>query len=225
MRVLAVVLTILVADHSTAEAPLPASFRQLGWKMGDLAKPEGEGVTVELCGDFQCPDTLAAWDDVILPLLLWIKTHAHPVTVYYRASPLPYHATSYSSALAAIVATDMQVQRGGQRAAAFEGVATQLLRQRARYFSKATERLTEAQVLEQVLWPIVQGTGLPADAKAAFVEAMHKRSHDLDLRVSWKAACARTVTGTPTFAFDGVISAAAADWSLQKWKEEIENAL
>eukprot|EP00754_Rhynchopus_humris_P039743 Rhum_TRINITY_DN22849_c0_g1::Rhum_TRINITY_DN22849_c0_g1_i1::g.176232::m.176232 len=212
---------------TAAQAPIPTNPKQLGWKLGNQTTPESAGVTVELWGDFQCPDTRDSWNNVIVPLLKWVEAGSLPVTVYYRPFPLPYHHNTYRAALSAVAATDILATRGeNTRASAFESVASQLLSAKQDKFQNAaTANLTDPQIYSEVLWPIVQSAGLLASDKAAFLAAATARSNDLDLRVSWKYGTSRAVTGTPVFALSSVISNSLADYDLAAWKAAIQARL
>eukprot|EP01061_Rhynchopus_euleeides_P028548 TRINITY_DN4653_c0_g1_i1.p2 TRINITY_DN4653_c0_g1~~TRINITY_DN4653_c0_g1_i1.p2 ORF type:complete len:246 (+),score=103.51 TRINITY_DN4653_c0_g1_i1:54-740(+) len=208
---------------ASAQAPVPDRLSQLGWKLGNQSKPEGEGVVIDIWGDFQCPDTRTAWLEVVSPLLKHISDNHLPVTLTYRAFPLPYHNNAYLSARAAIAAVDLLVQNHKlSNAAAFTAVADQILSKKQDLFQNAaTASLTYDETLEQVLWPIVQAAGLTDTEKPGFLALSKASTTDGNLRVSWKYACQRGVTGTPVYAADYVISDAAASYSLQQWKDFI----
>ena len=216
-HILAVLACVAMVN---GQAPIPDKFSQIGWKLGNQSKPEGEGATIEIWGDFQCPDTRTAWINVLRPLLTYINQNGLRATLTYRAFPLPYHYNSYIASRAATVAVELLVlnQKKTQEEA-FVAVADQLLSSKQDSFQNAaTATLTYDEVIEKVLWPILQGAGLQDTDKAGFLALTKATTTDANLRVSWKYACSRGVSGTPVYAADYVVSDAAASWDLAAWK-------
>eukprot|EP01063_Lacrimia_lanifica_P019920 TRINITY_DN27315_c0_g1_i1.p1 TRINITY_DN27315_c0_g1~~TRINITY_DN27315_c0_g1_i1.p1 ORF type:complete len:249 (+),score=116.38 TRINITY_DN27315_c0_g1_i1:63-749(+) len=206
----------LAAD---AQAPIPTDQTELGWRFGNTDVPAGEGTFIELFGDFQCPDTRDAWQNVFKELDQWIVKTGQTATVRYVPFPLPYHFNTYRAALSAIVTGQLLKKKQVGESDAFRAIANAILTDKQDTFQNAeTANMTSGQIYEHVMFPIVQAAGLTAADKDAFLAGVADRPNDLQLRTSWKYGCSRAVTGTPVYAVNGVVSDEAAGWSLEQWK-------
>ena len=190
----------------TACSPLaPPDFpgEVTGFQMGNA----GAEKKMEIYGDFQCPDTKAAWLSVIDPLLRQHKDH---LSIVFHPFPLPYHHSAFDAAQAAMyIAAELPDLP-------FANVASALFHVQESYQTDATANISQRTVFSEKLAPVAVHLGI---AKSTFVA--HMRNSDPSnhqARVAWKYGAARGVYGTPTFAIDSVIDGALAAWSLEDWE-------
>ena len=178
--------------------------RGVSWELGTAAAQK----KIEIFGDFQCSDTKAAWSSVIEPLL---AQHAHHVSLVFHPFPLPYHHSAFDAAQAAIIVAE------AIPATPFAQVASAFFRAQASYYTAATSNLSQRQVFSDVLAPIATGLGVD---ERIFLERMRNSSDPSNgqARVAWKYGAAHGVSGTPTFATNGVIADELAAWSLAEWE-------
>ena len=212
--------SVLVAS-ANAQQPIPTNLTQLGWEMGSCEKPVA---VIDIYGDFACPDTLASWDNVLLDLGDWVLKNNKAVSIQYHPFPLPYHYNSYRSNLAVMKATNLltpSVKSCTAVRSVFTKVATQFMRQQAKFYNQVTYNMTGTQVWSEILLPIATSAGLPSSQNERFISTETDRALDLQLRTAWKAACAKGVTGTPIFALNTVVSSELTSWTLSQWKQWI----
>jgi protein-disulfide isomerase len=81
-----------------AQPPIPSSPSAVGFELGNAAADK----KIEIYGDYQCPDTKATWDKLVLPLIKNEKC-AGKFCLVYHPFPLPYHRSGFDSAQAALV--------------------------------------------------------------------------------------------------------------------------
>lgn len=173
------------------------------WELGTAAAHK----KIDVWGDFQCSDTKAAWSSVIEPLL---AQHGHHVSLVFHPFPLPYHHSAFDAAQAAIVMAE------AVPATAFAQVASALFRSQATFYTAATANISQRHVFCDVLAPIAGSLGVD---RSIFLERMRNAEDPSNglAREAWKYGAARGVSGTPTFAVDGVIAEELATWSLAEW--------
>ena len=213
-----------------AGAPIPRTVGDIGWELATAGAP----MTLEIFGDFQCPDTKAAWEGWLQPFR---KAHSDAVSIVFRPFPLPYHKNGFDAAQAAYVmmqelqaatsARDHQFKSGrgssgssggisGSTSGDFIKVADALFAAQAAFQTDVTVNISQAQLFSTILAPIAAGVGVD---KATFLSHMNNDDPTNEAgRVAWKAGCARGVSGTPTFAANGVVSDELASWNLTQWE-------
>eukprot|EP01064_Diplonema_japonicum_P020409 TRINITY_DN2979_c0_g1_i2.p2 TRINITY_DN2979_c0_g1~~TRINITY_DN2979_c0_g1_i2.p2 ORF type:complete len:225 (+),score=49.44 TRINITY_DN2979_c0_g1_i2:59-733(+) len=203
------------------QAPIPNNVDSLGYLMTSNPKLAG-GVEIEIFGDYQCPDTRDAWNNVLFPLLGWLKEKQNPSSIVFHPFPLPYHFNSFTATMAADVAVkylakDLNIDT----TIAFEKVAIEFFKFQDNFQNNATASMTVAQVWKQVYWPIVQAAGMPASQEASFLSQATSVPLDQFVRVPWKFGCALGISGTPAYMVNRVVSDAAASWNLAQWQQFI----
>ncbi|KAJ9466884.1 Na(+)/H(+) antiporter NhaA 2 [Diplonema papillatum] len=205
----------LCLASASGQLPIPENLQTLGYILGN----EPATRKVEVFGDFQCPDTLNDWEAKIKPLLAYIKANNLPVSFTYHSFPLPYHLHAWRSAMAVEEAVQL-LMRGGNtsRAAAFEVVATAFFRNQFQFQNNVTATLDQRQVWNGIFWPIASGAGVAQKYQEEFGQAVNSSVLDSNLRIEWKYGCSRTISGTPIYALNNVISYDVAAWSLQQWE-------
>lgn len=181
----------------------PTHPSEVGWELATAAAPK----RVDIFGDFQCPDTKAAWSDVIEPML---ARHGRQASIVFHPFPLPYHQSAFEAAQAALVMAKALPD------SPFSEVASALFSAQASFYNGATVNITQRHVSRDILAPIASSLGVE---RSEFLE--HMSTADPSHRqatVAWKYGAARGVSGTPTFAANGVIAEELASWSLAEWE-------
>lgn len=187
--------------------PIPPSLDAVGFELGTRAAPLGK--RIEMFGDFQCPDTKAAWINVIEP---FVRAHGDQVSVVFHPFPLPYHKNGFDSAQAVVV-----IGEAGGGGGMWSNVMDALFAAQDKFQTDATFNMSQAQVFSTIFSPVAVSLGLTSSDFLA-----HMTNEDPTngwVRGAWKFGAARGVSGTPTFAANGVISDALGSWTLAQWEE------
>ena len=144
--------------------------------------------------------------NVILPLTSFpIK---EDVSIVFHPFPLPYHKNGFDSTQAGIVMASK---------ADFVTVANALFNGQGAFQTDATVNKSQAEVFETIFAPIAESVGVD---KSYFLEHMtNEDPFNEQARVAWKFGCAHTVSGTPTFAANGIVSDALASYKLADWEK------
>ena len=104
---LASITLLLALPCVLGGAPIPARPGDVGWQMGTAGAP----MSIEIFGDFQCPDTKAAWEGVLKEL---VQRRAANASIIFHPFPLPYHKNGFDAAQAAYAMVDLlAAQQGG----------------------------------------------------------------------------------------------------------------
>jgi protein-disulfide isomerase len=184
--------------------PIPSKLSDVGWEIGNSSAP----MRMEIFGDFQCPDTKAAWFSVVTSMRV---KHADSVSIVFHPFPLPYHKNGFDSAQAAIVIADQE---------SFVTTADTLFNQQDKFQTDATVNTTQAELFEDIFAPMAVSLGVE---KSTFLAHMNNDdASNSQARVAWKFGAARGVTGTPTFSANGVVSDSLASWALPDWEKWLE---
>ena len=201
-------LHLLCVSCAWAGAPVPQRASDVGFELGNSRA----SMKIEIFGDYQCPDTKAAWNSWVLPLA---KTSAmkDKVSIVFHPFPLPYHKNGFDSAQAALVMATLGGEQGG------EDAANTLFAAQDSFQTDATVNISQAQLFSDVFAPLAQKLGI---APTQFIGRMtNDDPTNEQARVAWKFGCARGVSGTPTFAANGVVADELADWDLPQWEKWI----
>jgi protein-disulfide isomerase len=196
-------LFFLVMPAAFAGAPIPARLSVAGWELGTAGAP----LRLEIYGDFQCGDTKAAWTGV---LAQFRQKYASEVSIIFHAFPLPYHKNGFDSAQAAMVMGSLAPS------GSFAKIADALFAAQDKFQTDATVNITQARLFSDIFAPIATSLGI---SKASFLDHMNNADMQNGLaRVQWKYGAASGVSGTPTFAANGVIADELAEWTLAQWE-------
>jgi protein-disulfide isomerase len=205
-------LLLLAAPCVFAEAPIPARLADVGWQVATPGAP----LTIEIFGDFQCPDTKAAWNGWMADFR---KNHASEVSIVFHSFPLPYHKNGFDASQAAMVMHSLAGGKQGSRSApdvTFVRVADAMFAAQDKFQTDVTVNTTQTELFTNIFAPVAVSLG---NDKAAFLEHMNNADKlNEQGRVAWKYGAARGVSGTPTFAANGVVSDTLASWTLSDWE-------
>ena len=194
---------LILLMGTTQAIPIPLTLADVGWQLGTA----GALKSIEIFGDFQCPDTKAVWEG-------WLQTfrsrHADAASIIFHPFPLPYHKNGFDAAQAAVV---MSQTLGASH---FGQIGDALFAGQGAFQTSATVNVTQAGLFGKILAPIAVSVGV---AKETFLSHMtNDDPSNAQSRVSWKLGASRGVSGTPTFAANGVISDELAGWTLSQWE-------
>eukprot|EP00759_Apiculatamorpha_spiralis_P048386 PhF_6_TR43615/c0_g1_i1/m.67003 len=195
----------------SAQPPIPNTYPGI-----QLANPTAN-ILIEVYGDYQCPDTLTAWNNVIKPLLA-IPKYKNSISFIYHYWPLPYHHNSFDAAVAAEVVT-----RLSNVSNVWYTFSDILFNEQTQFYNAPTFKLSQQDVWTNVFAPMAQKVGV---SQAAFLQAMS--TNDDALMAVWgsfKFSSLRSVYGTPQWSLNGVNSDAAYNWTLQDLEKWIDSAL
>jgi len=200
----AAVFSVAPATAGALGTPIPTTLSDIGWQIGTAGAP----MSIDIYGDFQCPDTKAAWEG-------WIKDfrslHGEVVSIVFHPFPLPYHKNGFDAAQAAIVMVDALHGNGDN----FVTVADALFDAQDSFQTTATVNISQAELFQTILAPIASKVGVN---KTEFLSHMNNNDDSNSIaRVAWKAGCAVGVSGTPSFAANGVVNDELAQWTLGDW--------
>lgn len=185
-------------------------------------------MTIEIFGDFQCPDTKATWEGWLRPFR---QAHSDAVSIVFRPFPLPYHKNGFDAAQAAyVMMQELHATSDGGKSSRTSGagsssssgssnfvkVADALFAGQDEFQTDVTVNISQAQLFSTIFAPIAASVGVD---RATFLSHMNNDDPTNEAgRVAWKAGCARGVSGTPTFAANGVVSDELASWNLTQWE-------
>ncbi|GBG26398.1 Hypothetical Protein FCC1311_026192 [Hondaea fermentalgiana] len=203
---LAMVLVLSLAQmlavvHGQA-VPIPATYD--GYSQG----PADAQVHVEFFYDLMCPNCRDSWPAINETMVHYGSSG--PLRITMHTFPLPYHHNAF---LVAEVAHAL----GPEHVWTWMDV---IYAHQEEFGNGATASTTPKQV-RAALTKLAADNGLPRD-----VVAKGLRDGDVDMatRVSWKYACYRGVSGTPTYLVNGVPAPAeAGGWSSKEWITFIES--
>ena len=129
----------------------------------------------------------------------------------WHAYPLPYHKNGFDAAQAALVIENLAAPTTSRAT-----LATALFRAQDLFETPLTSNISQLALYADVFAPIAAGFGVGRDK---FLSHMQKGGKaDLQARVAWKYGAARGLSGTPTFAANGVVVDELAGWDLAQWK-------
>jgi len=215
-RALLVSLLFLISAQAVV---IPTTLGQIGWELGTA----GSGMRVDFFGDFSCPDTAAAWNTVIKPLL---AKYSAQVSIVFHPYPLPYHHNSFDASQAAHVMVDHLHASGMLLGDVAPKVLDAMFSAQSTFESwqtpNPTANMTQVQVIQNLFAPIAVAAGMP---RKAFLETMGTgwnvtpNGPFVTARTAWKYGAALGVSATPTFAANGALSDDLSDWKLDDWKK------
>lgn len=214
-----------VWTQAKAQPPIPPA-RDAGYPFSTPQYGQIPAVSIEVFGDFQCPDTKALWFEKVHPLLA-VPKYADHVAFVYHAFPLPYHRSGFTSSQAVRVVTDhllFSKEDGAlPEVAAFKQVADAFFSNQSKFQTDVTMSMSDAQIFEDIFAPIAAAAGMRN--KTAFLQGMADQNKNDRSRVAWKGGCLRGVYGTPTLSINGVVSEEAASWNLTRWRSWLDSQI
>jgi protein-disulfide isomerase len=202
-------LVALFISAVVAQVPIPS--RPDGYGKGG---PADAHVVVEMFLDPICGGCKAAWPTV----LQLIQAYGDRIHVRIHTFPLPYHTNSFVASQGLHVVANV-TNRNIDKIYQY---ATKIFDNQQMWYNDATKSMTMPQVIDS-LASYVDRVGLIS--KSAFLNGMTNDDINDETRISWKYACSRGVTGTPTFFINGVATSASSAWSLDDWKSVIDPIL
>jgi protein-disulfide isomerase len=143
-------------------------------------------ITLDVFGDYQCPDTAKAWPTLLndLPKLV----NASELRIRYHLTEILHHDNAYKAAVAAYITTQLMDAQHGLNA--FTAVSTGL------FYNAPTANITRLQVRE-ILYGI---TGAPLKIDhSKWNTAFEGDDAEHAVSVEHGYAVSKGIAGTPTF--------------------------
>eukprot|EP01028_Stygiella_incarcerata_P000755 TRINITY_DN1117_c0_g1_i1.p1 TRINITY_DN1117_c0_g1~~TRINITY_DN1117_c0_g1_i1.p1 ORF type:complete len:234 (-),score=38.75 TRINITY_DN1117_c0_g1_i1:68-688(-) len=186
--VFAFVLCLVLLPLSLAIQAIPIPPQRDGYAVGKT----GATLQLEMFGDLLCPDTAEVYEKIVKPLNQ--KMASNDYQFWLHLFPLPYHRNSYDVNRGALCAAEMSGDL-------FWSFVDYSLANQAKLWNEPTYEKSQDEVT-QIIGDWAAQVGLN---RGNFLSLMGNSTTDEALRVSWKFACSRGVTGTPYFVLNGVI--------------------
>lgn len=200
MLALVAAASVFLATVSAQPVPLPNSpdgYLRLG-------SPTAQ-VTLDAFVDLLCPDCAAAW-----PTLKAVSAHYSPtqLQIVVHLFPLPYHTNAFMTAYTGNVITSLNASGAfGWVDALFNGA-------QQNFWNDATQNMTAPQLASALASLAASTSGVSA---AAVLAGLTDPNLNENTRISWKYACSRSVTGTPSLFVNNLPVAADSSWTLAQW--------
>ncbi|XP_061167258.1 uncharacterized protein LOC133176107 [Saccostrea echinata] len=190
------------------EVPIPP--RTLGYVYAYGTRTNLTAVTIDAFFDPLCPDSKQAF-----PTLLQVANHYGPdvLTLRLHMFPLPYHRNSFLVSMGTEVINQMSTSTNG-----VYDWAKRVYDNIYSLSNAATHTRSEADVTN-MLGDIAAQMGLQ---KATFLQKIADPWVDMHVRMDWKYACTRGVSGTPLYAINNVVKLIDKAWSLHDWMKIID---
>ncbi|XXQ30125.1 Thioredoxin-like fold domain-containing protein [Plasmodiophora brassicae] len=199
---------VVLACVRTAEGQAPIPARPDGWAVG----PPGAPVVVDMFLDLMCPDCRA--DDPIITQLA--RHYGDRVRIVYHVFPLPYHRNAFAMAQLAHYIGNRLNTTG------FLKWKTGAFAVQDSFGNQATSGLSQDDVNSRLADVVAQHVGIDKESALA---ALKDGQFDWATRVSWKYACSRAVSGTPTYLVNGVNAFSNEQRTLDAWIALIDGLL
>eukprot|EP01138_Halocafeteria_seosinensis_P014013 gb/GECG01014309.1/.p1 GENE.gb/GECG01014309.1/~~gb/GECG01014309.1/.p1 ORF type:complete len:217 (+),score=18.75 gb/GECG01014309.1/:1-651(+) len=193
---------------SAQSAPIPRRYD--GFPMGNADAP----LLLEAFYDFMCPDSKASWPALKQTLMTFGPSK---IRFYLHVFPLPYHHNSFIANQGGLVAETL----GGSVQYTYNWMEAVYAHQ-DEFGNDETANMTMNDVIEKFGQLASSSLGV---SQSDFVDGLNNRTLNLDTRTSWKYACSRSVTGTPSFLLNGVQAPAESTWTVQQWKQFLSQYL
>ena len=206
-------LVLFFAMLASAFSQVPIPSRPDGYAISTA--PATSPVVIDAFVDLLCPDCKAAW-----PTLKAVIA-AYPSDVYFllHTFPLPYHTNAFIANQGLHVVDRASMHN-----------RTALLAYADLLFGPAQSQFYNAATMDQTITQVIAAMAAATEkagilSAAAYTAGIANSAINTETRVSWKYACSRAATGTPTFFLNGVYISADAGWSPSDWKSVIDPIL
>ena len=198
------VMVALCALASAQTVPIPA--RPDGYALEGFANTSAE-VQIDAYYDLMCPDSKASWPVVKEAISSFSSAQ---ILFRFHTFPLPYHDRSYHANWGATITHTIK-QDSTDVYTWMEAVYAN----QVSFGNSETANLSTTEVNSMFGKLAESSVSIPP---AQFVSSFGDPNLDEDTRVSWKLACARGVSGTPTYFINGARSSADESWTVTQWK-------
>mmetsp|Transcript_11250 Transcript_11250/g.21958 ORF Transcript_11250/g.21958 Transcript_11250/m.21958 type:complete len:237 (-) Transcript_11250:48-758(-) len=176
--------------------PIPATYD--GYSQG----PAGAAVHVEFFYDLMCPNCRDSWPAINRTMQHFRNSGDLRITMH--TFPLPYHHNAFLVAQVAHALGENKI---------WDWMEV-IYANQEKFGNAATADMTREEV-QAALGDLAENHGLPRDV---VLNGLKSSDVDQATRVSWKYACYRGVSGTPTYLVNGVPAPTeAGGWSSTQW--------
>jgi hypothetical protein len=170
-------------------------------------------VTLEAFVDLLCPDCAQAD-----PVLQQVAAHygATKLQLIYHIFPLPYHTWAFTGAFGANVIRSLN----NTDAAALAWINYMFSGGQENFWDDGpVQNMTTLQIYDLYASTAAQVTGVNAQD---FLNGLQDDNLNENTRISWKFACSRGVTGTPSLFVNGLPVQADSTWTLAEWQQLLD---
>ena len=177
-----------------------------GFSQGDPSAP----LQIDAFFDFMCPDCRDTW-----PVLKQVLQKYGSEKVFFRVIPfsLPYHAFSFPANMGGLVAQNLSANPLDWMEAVFAN----------------QDSFTAKQQLEPWTQGFQEFGALAAKSLGVngttFSNMLRQSNINFATRVSFKYACSRGVSGTPSVMINGMATDANPSWSVNDWTTLLDSVL
>lgn len=201
-------LWLVGPNVSFSQTPIPA--KPLGYTYLSPSDGQSPKVVLEIFYDHLCSDSKANW--VFMKEVLQNLSHEQ-VTAIMHIFPLPYHHNAYFAQQVGVVVR--------QEAADFKGYIQLIFDNQDKFVSGAVN-MTEPQVQHLLASLTAKSLGIDEEKIVAGFkdEVVGEKA-----RYAYDYAAYRSVSGTPIFMVNGVISSEAGGYGADQWEQFIRKLL
>jgi len=190
----------------TLSQPLGKTYD--GYAQGNKTSP----IWIEAYFDFLCPDSKASW-----PALKSVLQEHYNNQLFFtlHVFPLPYHQQAFVMAQAGVTI---------YRHLGLDGLWNFLeliFANQEKFWNAPTWNMTTNEVIHSIAILVLDVGDFPI-SKKDFIDGVNDPDVRSQAITSWKFAAARSVSGTPTFAMNGVFITVDPTWTKEKWIEFID---
>ncbi len=133
----------------------------------------------------------------------------------YHLFPLPYHTIAFYTAFTANIITSIN----NTDAAALAWLNYMFSGGQNNFETSAVQNNTLLETWSLLATTAEAVTGVPA---ASVLAGFNNDDINENTRISWKFACSRSVTGTPSFFVNGLPVQADETWTLAEWQQLLD---
>ena len=167
-------------------------------------------ITIDVFGDFQCPDTAATWPTLFK---LAMQFNTTELRIRYHMFEIVSHHNAYDAARAALATASFGYK---VMPAPFNGAAAFLLANQSHFFNGVTLNKTRY-ALQQDFYAL-SGANFFGAPKADWNMVFNSDGVANEVRSAQTYAISKGVHGTPTFFVqDTLVPEASSSWTMAQW--------
>ena len=194
-----VILCLFAAVLSQQIPPIPTGPD--GYAYG----PETTNYTLDVFYDHLCSDSAAAYPG----LFTYWANNQNWLRLVVHIYPLPYH---YYAFIVGRAGRFIQLNYPSN----FTSFTTWFFQHQTKYLSLA-QQWNQATLYDNLATDTQTATGVPFSLVEA---ALNNATYDYNLRISWKYAASKAITGTPQYLVNGIWAPETADFiTAQDWQD------
>eukprot|EP00768_Dysnectes_brevis_P008475 gnl/Dysnectes_brevis/7699_a13180_356.p1 GENE.gnl/Dysnectes_brevis/7699_a13180_356~~gnl/Dysnectes_brevis/7699_a13180_356.p1 ORF type:complete len:228 (+),score=28.03 gnl/Dysnectes_brevis/7699_a13180_356:90-773(+) len=161
-------------------------------------------ISIELFGDYICPDTREAWFTDMKEVMSFFTEDE--ISIRFHTFPLPYHSSSFKASKVMVAAAYVVSDE-----ATLFSLHETMLRNSTEVFGNTEMSRVALDDIQEHMFSFLESEGYSAVVPAIRQQYYEDDNEDYS-RNQWKAGCELGVSGTPTFRVNGVSYMAFMDW-------------